>query len=422
MSWTHVHIGAGKFGLGMVVDLCRRAGFRTIVLNRTNLNDHHPMLRDRRSYRIEYFDLPQESTNVTIGLHYYSADREENAVAFLASPSVVLLTTAITPDAFAAVAPLLADGIEQRKKLAAGPLCIMACENLPRNSQALSSHVERLLSPETVATYFRTNVFFCNTVVDRVCSGIVSDSDGVRVDAEWFHDWIVEAPSVELEAIRMLEDADLVTLAMTPAVLQAYETRKYWCLNGAHVAAAAYAYNYDPELILVSVALKNNDIRSKVEALQDELGLALRRYVEHIGVADLFPEDEIIKYNNRVLQRFCANPKDEISRILKHVDDIDETIETFTTSVWKTLLQEGLDSALRKNLVGVLKISDVRHLLSRVVERIIEPQQELLHANRAMERLDLDDALQVIVLSMEHYARHAYAHTLRSVMQSRTTQ
>src|SRR5713101_4027646 len=31
---SHVHIGAGSFGLGMVVPLCRGAGFKTAILSR----------------------------------------------------------------------------------------------------------------------------------------------------------------------------------------------------------------------------------------------------------------------------------------------------------------------------------------------------------------------------------------------------
>ncbi len=44
---------------------------------------------------------------------------------------------------------------------------------------------------------------------------------------------------------------------------EAYEIRKYWCLNGIHIAAAAYGYCYDRNVDLLSEALAIPDVLKK---------------------------------------------------------------------------------------------------------------------------------------------------------------
>src|SRR5207253_1347875 len=99
--------------------------------------------------------------------------------------------------------------------------------------------------------------------VDRVCPGVTVVNHVVESSVERYHEWIVEQPTVELEALNMLSSANVVVPASSRAEFELYEMRKYWCLNGAHIAAAAYSYNYDDSIVLLSDALTKPDVFAK---------------------------------------------------------------------------------------------------------------------------------------------------------------
>src|SRR3989442_16033692 len=98
MATTHIHIGAGRFGLGMVLDICRRAGFQSALLHRLSDKAHHPTLRRHSRYTIIYEDTPSAVETVSLPIHYYENETDPRALELLAEPSVVLITTSVTPN------------------------------------------------------------------------------------------------------------------------------------------------------------------------------------------------------------------------------------------------------------------------------------------------------------------------------------
>jgi mannitol dehydrogenase-like protein len=412
LAHTHVHIGTGKFGLGMVLDMCKRAGFESIALNRNSGKKHHPVLLRDRSYRIEYDDDSSTSHAIDADFHFYHDESDREAIALLASPSVVLITTSVGPDGLKEVAPLLARAIEERRKNGGGPVCVMACENLKQNSKMLSEHIASHLSDPASVAYLRDSVGFCNTVVDRICSEIAVLPASVTTPAESFVEWIVEEPPTSLEAVERLNKGlgETFKRARSDAEFQILETRKYWCFNALHLAAAAYAYNYVSEaglsLVSLSDVLKEDGLITRLKALQEELNLALRCFARKKGIGDFLTIEEMRRYNERILLRMQQNKRDRFRRILKHFEQ----------------------SA--KSEIDALKVLDLHEILGRVIERIIAPLKEILSVHeverRRMEemwqgsdikmppitRLQLDAALEEIVVALERYAREAYERTL----------
>src|SRR5437870_2147173 len=63
-SPEHIHVGAGSFGLGMVVDIChRRANFRTAVLSQYSGKEHQDLLRAQQSYAVVFDARSRASRN-----------------------------------------------------------------------------------------------------------------------------------------------------------------------------------------------------------------------------------------------------------------------------------------------------------------------------------------------------------------------
>jgi mannitol-1-phosphate/altronate dehydrogenase len=413
MNWNHVHFGAGRFGLGMVVESCQRAGFKTMVLNRRSEKSYYSVLEKRRSYDVVFEEGPARSVAIDI---YFYEDTDSRPSDLIADPSVLLLTTSVTPDGLERVAYHIAEGIEKRRLSSGAPnLCVIACENLTGNSETLCEEVKRRLSPATVL-YFSNKVFFCNTVIDRICSDISMVGNNVQITTEQFADWVIHSPVPISEAISLLAKLPIVTVARSSVELSAYEVRKYWLLNALHLAAAAYAYISDRGLDLLAEALKDSEIRRKVTALQEELALAFRCYAIEAGVPDAFTEESLAEYNSRIMHRFSANRKERVARLLKHVTAPDAIIDRFISSTLENLKADTIADAMRINLRPVLEIFDLHQFLDRVAERIIEPQTQLLRYPQVSGRLQLDSALQSVVTAMQRYVKSLHQQIYRDLL------
>ena len=266
-----------------------------------------------------------------------------------------------------------------------GPLCILACENLQRNSGELRRHTEALLSTKKDREALLRGVHFCDTLVDRVCSGISCVDGQVVVPVEKFHSWVVNEPRVRIKVLEALSKSKLIRL-VNNLEFNSLEAQKYWCLNGAHLAAAAYAYNHNPNLMHFDDALAVPAIRGKVWALQEELGLALYLYAHRQGLRSRFSEIVIVKYNRQVFQRIKKNRTDTIARVLK---------------------QEGA------------AVSGIVEVLNRM-DRLLEPQGEILAHRKGLEglkyeaialhaaphrkdRLELDDAITQVIFALRNF-------------------
>lgn len=382
----HVHIGAGSFGLGMVVELCHRAGLEMAVLNRQSTKDHHQLLRELGNYHVTFDDDPNCRITLSPKFHYCVGEHDQAAIDLLAGRSVELITTSVKKDNLVDIAPLLARALQKRRDDGInGQLCILACENFQRNSEMLQTQIA-LHTPKESRKGLFSGVFFCNSLVDRVCASISCRTGEVEVPVESFHGWVVEDPGVNLPILDLLSVKKLLRIA-GKLEFNGHEIQKYWCMNGIHLAAAAYAYNYDPNLTHFHNALAIREIRRKIEVLQQEIALAFILYVSRNGLQDWFSVGMVDRYNKAVYRRLRANQTDTIARVLK---------------------QQG------SRAVGIAEVLDrIERLLAPQCEIVaykkglVKPKYEgiALHpAPRPMERLELDDAITQVVLAMRRFA------------------
>jgi len=133
--------------------------------------------------------------------------------------------------------------------------------------------------------------------------------------------------------------------------------------------------------------------------------------------------------HNENVARFRANTKERVARLLKHQEKIDKTIGEFISSIvepdltdvinaaqaairdqkewtldFKRDLRQKLTGILQDNLGETLRLLDIHEFLDRVIDRIVQPQRQLIlgyqQTSDICPRLELDDALQTIVTAM----------------------
>jgi hypothetical protein len=200
-----------------------------------------------------------------------------------------------------------------------------------------------------------------------------------------------EKPKSALSAIRKLEERKLIIVAETEIEFSAYEVQKYWCMNGLHLTAAAYLYNYRPEMEILADAFEIPFLSRKLRALERELGAAFAQYTTRFGLQRRFSEELIRQYGDSVLERLRRNRTDKVGRILKQENTPEESAKQVLDRIERLIAPHCEILARHKGL--------------------IEPRADLIASHdesTPMAQLQLDDAILQVVLAMRRYA-HEYA-------------
>ena len=197
-----------------------------------------------------------------------------------------------------ALARLLA-GIEARRRVGAGALAIVSCDNLPENGELTRSalfELAELASATETREHLAAHVTFVSTSIDRITPkttpadvAAVASATGWRdrspVVTEPFHDWVLSGefpsgrPAWEKAGARFVDDID------------PFERRKLWLLNGSHTllayAGAARGHR------TVADAVGDPEVRSWVEQFWAEA-------VRHLPAEGL----DLDAYRAALLDRF----------------------------------------------------------------------------------------------------------------------
>jgi fructuronate reductase len=214
------------------------------------------------------------------------------------------------PAAARTVAGRFVAGLAARRRVDAGPLALVPCDNTPGNG-ALAERVVRDLAAlvdDGLADWMTDSLTVVTTTVDRITPRTtaadlraVRDATGLDdrcpVVAEPFHEWVL---SGTFPAGRpQWEDAGAIfTDDVTP-----YENRKLWLLNGAH------------SLLAYTGSIRGHT--TVAEALSDDVCHSWLDDWWAIASAHLHsPAEEITRYRAALLDRF-ANPRmaDRLERI-----------------------------------------------------------------------------------------------------------
>ncbi|MBP5354394.1 MAG: tagaturonate reductase [Lachnospiraceae bacterium] len=181
---------------------------------------------------------------------------------------------------------------------------ILSCELIDNNGKELLDCVLRYAElwklPEEFIEWVKTDNDFCNTLVDRICTGYPKDEvealterlgceDKLMNTAEIFHLWVIEGHH---EDIFPLQKAG-INVIWTDDV-KPYKKRKVRILNGAHTSMVPAARLYG--------------LSTVKECLDDPVvSRFLRKAVFEEIIPTLGHEEEDIPFGNAVLERF-ANP------------------------------------------------------------------------------------------------------------------
>lgn len=192
----------------------------------------------------------------------------------------------------------IAAGLVSRFKQHAKPIAILSCDNLSGNGVRLQSGMSEIFSslPAEIDSWFRQNVTFPSTSVDRITPKVTSaDIDELEknfgiVDAspvvtEPFSSWIIQGafpagrPAWEKAGAIFVDE------------IEQFENRKLWLLNGSHSLMAYTGLNR--EISTVAQAMRDPEVRQLVEDFWDEAAEFLQ-----------YPELDIANYRQALIERY----------------------------------------------------------------------------------------------------------------------
>lgn len=290
-----IHFGGGNIGRGFIGEILNQNGFTVafVDVNKAIID----ALNQHESYTI--YLAEEEKSTVKIDKVYginNGTDPEEVVGLF---GEIDLVTTAIGPKILPYIAPLIAQGIQQRKNSnSTKPLDIIACENMIGGSSFLKEEVAKHLTEEDLS-YVESYIGFPNAAVDRIVPAQTHE-DVLSVTVEPYKEWVVDSAELKNTALQ-LEGVHYVT------DLNPFIERKLLTVNTGH-AATAYNGKY-AGYHMIDEALRDEDVLQNVKSVLNETGALM---VQKWG----FDATEHQQYIDKILSRF-KNPfiSDDISRV-----------------------------------------------------------------------------------------------------------
>ena len=290
-----VHFGAGNIGRGFIGQVLNEAGYETTFVDiQENVVE---ALKRKQQYDVILADESEEHFLVDKVTALNSADDSDQVVERLANAD--LITTAVGPNVLPIISGLLAKGLVARTQTDAGPVNVIACENMVGGSEALHGYVMQHIGSEDTDAVEEISGF-PNAAVDRIVPE--QSTESLNVTVEPFYEWVVDESQItggkpDVDGITFVED------------LSPYIERKLFTVNTGH-AALAYL-GYARGFPTTAEAIEDDSVREKVSGALDETG---RLLVEKHG----FDEEEHSRYKEKILSRF-SNPyiSDEVTRVAR---------------------------------------------------------------------------------------------------------
>lgn len=239
-------------------------------------------------------------------------------------------------------------------------------------------------------------------MVDQICAGVETNSDGVVVSAEAYRELVVE-DKVKPSLRKLLgRDGDIRIVKRTN--LELYQTRKLWLVNGFHLALAIVGFTQMSSKAKIREVLEHpsTEVQKTIEGLKRELVNALSFRDGH-GV---FNRRELDVYIQNVATRFRESA-DTCDRILRDVllgpDRIDRVTRDMGTALGRNVT---LRETFRRQLHEC-----VFAFFSKVHERLYEPLLE--HLKQRAAPLELPLVLQQLVPLMVQQGEQLLAEDAR---------
>ncbi|MFL2134550.1 mannitol-1-phosphate 5-dehydrogenase [Desemzia sp. FAM 24101] len=290
-----IHFGGGNIGRGFIGEILNQNGF-TVAFVDVN-KDIIDALNQHNSYTIHLAEEEKSTVKIDKVYGINNGTNPEEVVDLFGE--IDLVTTAIGPKVLPYIAPLIAQGIQQRKKSnSTQSLDIIACENMIEGSSFLKEEVTKHLTEEDLS-YMESYIGFPNAAVDRIVPAQTHE-DVLSVTVEPYKEWVVDSEelkntALQIEGVHYVKD------------LNPFIERKLLTVNTGH-AATAYNGKY-AGYHMIDEALRDEAVLQDVKSVLNETGaLMIQKWN--------FDATEHQQYMDKILSRF-KNPfiSDDISRV-----------------------------------------------------------------------------------------------------------
>ena len=238
----------------------------------------------------------------------------------------------------------IAAGLLKRCRAHGKPIAIMSCDNLSGNGVRLQAGMSEIFSylPEEIDQWFKANVTFPSTSVDRITPKttqadveIVAKATGMNdaapVVTEPFTSWIIKGSFPAGRPVWENAGAQFVD------EIESFENRKLWLLNGSHslMAYAGLVKGHET----VAEALKDSSIRGLVERFWDEASVLLDD-----------PKLEVAQYRAALIERY-SNHRIEHKLAQISIDGATKLIMR-VIPVASGLIERGIEPTASAEVVG----------------------------------------------------------------------
>jgi mannitol-1-phosphate 5-dehydrogenase len=304
-----LHFGAGNIGRGFIGPLLVHSDYHVIFVDvDKKIIDQ---LNERASYHVHIIGSTKEPNLISSISGMLS--QGDDVIKQFADPTVRIVTTAVGPTVLVKLASTIARGLQARRKADAGPLNIIACENMVRQTTELRRLVSQHLQSDD-QPWVDTHVGFASCSVDRIVPPGEPMADPLDVRVEEFHEWIVDETALRAPIEPKVNGMDLTR------DLDAYVERKIFTLNCGH-AIAAYLGSIK-HYTTVDQAIQDPRICSIVRGAMVEAGAALiekhqfdravhAEYIEKVmkRIADPNLADTILRVGRQPLRKLAVTDR-----------------------------------------------------------------------------------------------------------------
>jgi len=291
-----IHFGGGNIGRGFVAEFLHNSGYEVVFID--VMDSIIEALQKTKSYTVTEIGAEGESS-FTIDNYRAINSKHDEAKVVEEIATADTLTCAVGPNILKFIAPVIAKGIEARKKSA--PLAVIACENAIGATDTLRGFIEEKLSEETKKN-IKSKARFANSAIDRIVP-IQPDGAGLDVQIEKFYEWCVEERPFQPEGPPSIKGVHFVD------DLEPFIERKLFTVNTGHATAAYYGHNRGMKY--VHDVLENKELHDIVqETLKETAHLIVNKH----GITQQDQDDYVQKIITRISNPMLKDGVDRVGR------------------------------------------------------------------------------------------------------------
>lgn len=292
------------------------------------------------------------------------------------------------------IVPLLYEGFLSRIENAhSSPLFIIPCENFHNNSKWLQNEICLYAKIVQNSDFERklndSNIFFCNSVVDRIClkPQISRDKTEVISKTESYYEWIIDTSEIDtrysiiLQELLATEFNSGIKFENSGPKFMAFEDRKFWLINGIHYYIAVLAY--ERGISYLHNALNNPIILQSVRKLQTEYINSFLEKHKIFSNTPPFNKESLEQLNTNFLSRVISNKQDTPIRVLSDLLSFEKMgdIDLNKLKLLQKISKDDIESHPEKykseidNLLSAItnRFSSETSFFVKINERIIDP-------------------------------------------------